>query len=104
MCPLSDRFARKKLALWFFDWGSPVPRVLHLDAREKASQACTPKSRVRGRASATSQAPGMNLVATTLRTSLDVIKQHDHSPGGGPSGGRGTRGHRHLSQRHLTLL
>lgn len=29
----------------------------------------------------------MNLVAATLRTSLDVIKQRDHSPGGGPWGG-----------------
>lgn len=70
----------------------------------KHPRPAMPKSLAQSRASATSQAPAMNLVATTLRISLDVIKQHDHSLGGGPSGGCGTRGHGHLSQGHLTLL
>lgn len=81
MCPLSDHFAQRKLALWTQGssaWGH------------------------QGQASAISQAPRMNLV-DTLRTSFDFIKQHDHSPCGGPSGGPGTRGHSHLSQRHLPL-
>lgn len=96
-------FCTEEAALWFCNWGHLDPGFFTWMLVRKHPRPATPKSLARGRASATSQAPGMNLVATTLRTSLDVIKQHDHSPGGDPSGGRGTRGHRHLSQRHLTL-